>query len=222
MLFFSIFILMIVSSGSARAQEADTTLITQTDYIKDTIYAYPRSQTTGQIVPDTSETDTRKLSRANQAAIYSAILPGLGQIYNKKYWKLPIIYGVGFFLAYQVKYTNDQYQEFRRALLQIRDNDPRTDNPYGRLPGQEGSINPYNNIINEGTLENRIDDLRRNRDMFVILTIVWYFLNVADAHIDVHLKDFDIDDNLSFKITPVFEHTAMFTPVAGIGFSLKF
>ena len=121
-----------------------------------------------------------------KAAIYSSILPGAGQIYTKKYWKVPIIYsslatGIYFICDNQKKLTN-----FEDAYI-FRSNG-----------GNDNYINLYNNT----QLISIIDYYERNRDVSYIITAAIYLLNIVDASVDAHLFDFDISEDLSLETSP--------------------
>jgi Family of unknown function (DUF5683) len=135
--------------------------------------------------------DTLKAKRAlinplapAKAAFYSAILPGLGQAYNKKYWKIPIVYGaIGTGVAVYV-WNDNRYDlardAYKRRLLGVKD----------------GSI--YDKYSEE-TLINAQKGYQRARDIGLLLTIGMYVLNIIDANVDAHLKQFNVDDNLSIR-----------------------
>ena len=125
-----------------------------------------------------------------KAALLSAVLPGLGQAYNGSYWKIPIIYGGLLSLAATVQYFDYNYIKFRNALLAENDGNPETVNPYAVLNFSSRSI------------ANAVSANRRNRDYFMIITSLFYLLNVVEAHVDAHLQDFDISDELTFRIEP--------------------
>jgi len=137
------------------------------------------------------------------ATLYSAAVPGLGQAYNKKYWKIPIIYlgfGAGLFA---VNDNNNRLQEDRQDLI---DTQTGTGFPSGR---------------SEETIQARVDYFRRQRDLFIILTVFWYGLQVADAHIDAHLKEFEVNDDLSMKFDPFLQED-MGELTMGLSIKLKF
>ncbi len=140
---------------------------------------------------------------ARKATIYSAILPGLGQIYNKKYWKVPLIYiGFGAFV-YFIDWNNDQYTLFREAYSDMIDNDPNT-NSFKELD-IEGSFN-FDDPNQLSQLQDRIksakDASRRNRDLVIISTAAFYAINIIDASVDAHFFNFDISDDLTFNWGP--------------------
>ncbi len=150
-------------------------------------------------------TDTPR-NRPNKIALYSAILPGLGQAMNKKAWKIPIIYGGVTFLVYSSSNFNTKYDFFRDALFLEVDDNPDTVNETG---------------LNESQLRRRVDFFRRNRDFFYILTGVLYLLNVLDAHVDAHLKDFDVNDDIALGIKPSMVRNPWNIPNLGLTLQLK-
>ncbi|MBR9998384.1 MAG: hypothetical protein KFF73_05400 [Cyclobacteriaceae bacterium] len=139
---------------------------------------------------DTMMTDSSGENRANKAAMYAAILPGLGQIYNKRYWKLPILYGGAATMGFFIDYNHKKYEQFRNAYLE------KTSLP------EELWTDPLAINVAEDNLQNGIDFYRRNRDLLMILLAGVYFLQIVDAHVDAHLMDFDISEDISFRIQP--------------------
>ncbi|MBC5774858.1 hypothetical protein H8S95_12345 [Pontibacter sp. KCTC 32443] len=151
-----------------------------------------------------------KWNRPAKAALFSAVLPGLGQAYNKSYWKMPIIYATGGVLAYFYISHNNNYQDYREALLIRVDDDPNTVDKFA-------DSNIYGESRPNGTanLKRARDFYRRNRDLTILLSIGAYGLQVAEAYVHAHMKEFDISDELSLRvqpsIIPVTAHRA-FTP----------
>lgn len=128
-----------------------------------------------------------------KAALFSAVLPGLGQIYNGKYWKVPIIYGAIAGLGYAVVLSNDQYQLFRRARI-AEQNNIREENPLrGIMNGRYERIDP---------LTLAVDGFRRNRDFVIILLAGLYGLQIMDAIVDAHLIEFDVNEDLALRLQP--------------------
>ena len=143
-----------------------------------------------------------------RSALLSAVLPGLGQVYNKQYWKVPVIIGGAVMLGHYIKYQNRLYHSFRSALIAESDADPRTTNPFTGLSAEILQVN--------------VDQLRRDRDYLMIMTTFFYFLNIVDAHISAHLHEFQTNDELSMDIQPAIQQSALFSRSVGISFSLKF
>lgn len=153
-----------------------------------------------------------------KAALLSAAFPGLGQIYNGKYWKAPIIYAGFAGLAYAVVWNNDKYQLFRRVFLARQARIPvPAENPLNGLPLGDADLTQ---------LENFVNNFRRDRDYIIILMVGLYGLQIMDAIVDAHLMDFDTDKNLSFEIKPSgsnggLEH-GFSVPNYGIALTLRF
>lgn len=157
------------------------------------------------------DTDTIKIidSRIEEihspkkATIYSAVLPGLGQAYNKKYWKIPIIY-IGFgIIGYFIDWNNDNYQLYKVAYQHFADTIPET-NDYLDLDGAQGYDleNPTSRENFKSALIRQQDYNRRNRDLLIISMIGFYGLNIIDASVDAHLFNFDISDDLTMNWQP--------------------
>lgn len=154
-----------------------------------------------------SEVDSIKIKKVvavhspRKATLYSAVLPGLGQIYNRKYWKLPIVYGGFVTLGYFINFNNELYVKYKQAYSDIIDNDPST-NSFKKL-----NVNPIffeKEKILQLTERLRMakDGSRRNRDLVVISTAVFYALNILDASVDANFFNFDISDDLTINWVP--------------------
>lgn len=149
--------------------------------------------------------------KANRAALYSAILPGAGQIYNKKYWKPPILYAGFIAIGYSIEFNNRNYQTFKKAY-------------YYRVDGDSTTIDEYEKIYPDAnSLLVRKDYYRRTRDLMWIIASGVYILNIIDAYVDAQLSDFDISDNLSLKAQPVIQFARDKSPVPSLAltFNLK-
>lgn len=131
--------------------------------------------------------DTSKVHSPQLATLFSAIVPGAGQVYNKKYWKVPIIYAVGGALIYSTIFNHQKYNDFLGAYTYLLE----TDNE------QKGFENyPLDQ------LKSIKDQYRRYRDLSVIGLGLLYVLNIVDATVDGHLFDYDVGDDLSLRIEP--------------------
>lgn len=141
-----------------------------------------------------SDTSVAQMHSPHKASLYSMILPGLGQAYNKKYWKIPIIYaGFGAFY-YFVRINNNEYQLWREAYYHTL-----------QYPGGiEPPVNDYEELYYKDPefMKQNKDYYRRNRDFTYILSAVWYLLNVVDATVDAHLFNWDVSDNITMQIEP--------------------
>lgn len=145
----------------------------------------------------TVETKPRFIPNSNRAIWMALVIPGGGQIYNRKYWKLPIIYGGFVGCAYALTWNNRMYKDYSQAYLDIMDDDPNTKSYENFLPhgvSAEGK---------EDLFKKRKDFYRRYRDLSIFCFIGVYILSVIDAYVDAELSDFDISKDLGFKIEPV-------------------
>ena len=131
---------------------------------------------------------TEPIQSPRKAAILSSTLPGLGQIYNKKYWKIPIIYAGLLTSAYYINDNNVQYKLYKDAYLKRLDNNPDNDDFVGEY--------------SSGDLLILKDFYRRNREVSILCFVGTYIINVLDASVDAHLFDYDISEDISLQITP--------------------
>jgi hypothetical protein len=137
-----------------------------------------------------------------QRALWLAIvLPGAGQIYNRKYWKLPIIYGGFIGCIYAMKWNNQMYKDYSQAYLDIMDDDPTTQS-YNTFLHLGTTITSENLERYKSLFKSRKDYYRRYRDLSFFCLIGVYALSVIDAYVDAELSVFDISKDLSMKIKP--------------------
>lgn len=129
-----------------------------------------------------SKTKINPLAPA-KAAFYSAILPGLGQAYNKKYWKIPIVYGAIGSGIYFYTWNNKKYHQFRDAYKK-------------RLANEPGGGLDY---LDTSRLVSGQKFYQKNRDLSLLISVGLYILNIVDANVDAHLIQFNVNDNLSVK-----------------------
>jgi hypothetical protein len=141
----------------------------------------------------------------HKATMYSAVVPGLGQIYNKRYWKLPIIYGAAGIFIYQINYHSDEYNKYRNAYLDMTN----------------GKIDEFEVYSSEETLKNIKDNYRRNRDLSVIGLAAVYLLNILDATVDAHFFHYEINRNLSMQVVPAVSPMAL-SPEKSMGLTCSF
>lgn len=135
-----------------------------------------------------------KRHSATKAAWMSAVCPGLGQGYNRKYWKIPIVYaGLGG-LGYGIYHFGSRFIGFRNAYRIAVDGDSTTNSS-------------YRGISSTNALKEYRDYHKRNLDIISICTVVWYLLNIVDAAVDGHLYDWNMDDKLSMHIEPLMQPT---------------
>lgn len=140
------------------------------------------------------------IPNSNRALWLAMVVPGGGQIYNRKYWKLPIVYGGFVGCAYALGWNNKMYKDYSQAYLDIMDNDPNTKSYEDFVPPSvsiEGQEDRFKEIFRK-----RKDIYRRQRDMSIFCFIGVYVLSIIDAYVDAELSNFDISKDLSMKVEP--------------------
>ena len=165
-----IFFIFLFAFSFTKAQQSDSLKIEKTDSLKN------KKAVTKAIY-----------SSARKASIMSAILPGLGQAYNKKYWKMPIIYAALGGLGYWGVTNHTKYKYYSNNLRAEYDDDPNTVNT---------TLYSNSQLI---VLKN---DYKKYRDVAIIAGTVVYLINIIDANVDAHLKTFDVSDDLSLQVKP--------------------
>lgn len=167
-----------------------------------------------QILAEEEEEPKEKHS-PQRAAMLSATLPGLGQIYNRKYWKVPAVYAGFGAVIYFLEFNNSRYQLFRRAWVARVDGNPNTTDDFPAYSTDQ--------------LERATKYYQRNLEITYISAAAIYLLNILDATVDAHLLDFDVSKDLSMNVRPTViqfsnQNISMKNnaPVAGVKFSFKF
>lgn len=165
------------------------------------------------IISDDAQVEIVKTDQSHsprKASLYSAVLPGLGQAYNGKYWKIPILYaGLGT-LVYSINFNHRTLIDYTEAYYALL----HTDNPEAfRFKNQR--VTPE--VLNRG-----IEEYRRTRDYLIIISGIVYFLNIADALVDAHLNYFDMGEGLSLKIRPTGGQFQNNVNYAGLAITLNF
>jgi hypothetical protein len=156
------------------------------------------------IAKDTTKLEEIDPLRPSKAAFYSAIVPGLGQAYNKKYWKIPLVYGaIGTSLYFYID-NNKKYHNYRDAYKQ-------------RLLG----IPDKYDYLDDSRLIAAQRFYQRNRDLSLLVTVGFYILNIVDANVDAHLIQFNVSDKLSFQ-PDVYTNDINYKPNLGLTFNYKF
>lgn len=161
-----------------------------------------------------------------KAVWYSALMPGAGQIYNRKYWKLPILVGGFMGLAYGISFNSRYYTDYSNAYRDAYSDDPNANSyinflPYSYRDNKEWIENNKDWI--RRSLKNKKDYYRRNRDLCLVGMIAVYGLAMIDAYVDAQLYTFDISPDVSMKLSPaVLESTKKTPAVVGLQCSLVF
>jgi hypothetical protein len=190
-------VIFVLACGELAAQDPakrDTTAI-----LPDSAFTEPTEETV-EFQSMTGQFDPRK------ALLYSAVFPGAGQIYNKKYWKAPIVWGGIGLLVYAVDFYNQGYNQFRSELFGVLET------------GAAFSPSGYN----ESQLRTLTDAYRRQRDFFVVLTGMFYLLQMVDAHVDAHLKEFEVNPRLNISLRPMMENNVFTGTTTGFALTLRF
>ena len=147
----------------------------------------------------------------SRAAFYSAIFPGMGQMYNKKYWKAPIVWAALAIPTYYYQTNNSDYKRFRTAY-KLRKN------------GLQDEFTSDNGVstVSLQTLETAQKQLRENRDMSLLSGVIIYILQIVEASVNAHLLQFNTDDNLSFKPTLIMNPIRFEAPSVGLVLKYNF
>ena len=136
-----------------------------------------------------------------RAVWLSALFPGLGQIYNRRFWKLPILVGGFMGLGYGASWNNNMLSDYSRAYSDIMDNDPNTNSYMDFFPPTTNEAD-INKEWLKRTLKSRKDYFRRNRDLCIISMVGVYALAIVDAYVDASLSHFDVSPDLSINVAP--------------------
>ncbi|MEA1874371.1 MAG: DUF5683 domain-containing protein [Bacteroidota bacterium] len=148
----------------------------------------------------------KSVKSPRKASLYSAVLPGAGQIYNGKYWKAPIVWvGMGTF-AYMAIGNQSKFIRFKDAYL-LR---------------QDGGIDEFYDFLTPEALINEMDRYRRFRDLNIIGATLFYVIQIVDANVDAALSDFDVSDDISLRISQPESQFAVAQQSVGFTLTLKF
>jgi len=146
-----------------------------------------------------------------KALLYAAIAPGLGQIYNKKYWKLPLVYGGFVGIGMAINFYNGLYTKYKRDLFANLEDGYVNDSD--RRPGDTYTTKSYRVAV---------DRSKRSRDFWIIMMGAMYILQIVDAHVDAHLKEFDLNPQLHVSIEPMMEQNYMLGKQSGFSLVFRF
>ena len=206
----------VVAAVTASAEQADSAVVPP-QLTADSIGVKPAKQ----------KRDWNTWTPDPQRAMWLAlVVPGAGQIYNRKFWKLPIIYGGFMGCIYALTWNNMMYKDYSQAYLDIMDDDPGTAS-YNKFLHLGTQITPQNEERYKQIFKSRKDRYRRWRDMSFFVMIGVYALSVIDAYVDAELSVFDISKDLSLRVEPtVIRDTAAGSPLhagtIGLNCSLNF
>lgn len=157
----------------------------------------------------------------NRAVWLSALFPGLGQIYNRRYWKLPIIVGGFMGLGYATSWNNKQFQDYSQGYRDLLDADPTTNSYMNFFPPNTSEADLDQTWLTQ-TMESRKDYYRRNRDLCIICLVGLYLLCMVDAYVDASLAHFDISPSLSMDLQPAMMLTPDRNVAVGLNWAFNF
>lgn len=203
---------LIILSLSAQEKQKDSTVV---DSVKTDL------NKKGVVIKDVIVEKREEINplAPSKAAFYSAILPGLGQIYNKRYWKVPLVYAALGTGVYVYVTNDDLYDRFRTAFKRRKagfiDDEFYDINNSGVVVG--------NPDLSDAALQDAQERYQRDRDLALVVTIGLYALNIIDANVDAHLRQFNVDDNLSINFKPYLEYNPInANPNYGMALTIKF
>lgn len=164
---------------------------------------------------------TNDVSNVKKATTLACIFPGAGQIYNRSYWKVPFVVGGFASMIYCIDWNNRGFQRFKKAYNLLADYEQHPD----KYPN--GPTDEFQGRYSASYIKNMRDNFRRNRDLCIIISGALYALQIIDAHVDAHLKDYDISDDLTMNLEPLVDYPYIPSmnanrPVFGFNMSLKF
>lgn len=157
-----------------------------------------------------------------RAVWMSALCPGLGQVYNRRYWKIPIVIGGYMGLIYATSWNNGMLNDYTRAYRDIMDNDPSTNSYMNFFPPTTSESSLDKSWLTK-VLQQRKNFYRRNRDLCIICMVGVYFLAMIDAYVDASLSHFDISPQLSMDVAPtIFRESRGDKPAFGLAWAITF
>lgn len=201
--FFMVASLLFVYAGAARAQQHTTVATDDTlKVVGGNLTLADKRVLSGDSVPLRHRRDwSTWRPNAKRAMWLAIVLPGAGQIYNRKYWKVPIVYGGFVGCAYAMRWNNQMYRDYSQAYLDIMDDDPNTQS-YNQFLHLGAKIDASNLQRYQTLFKKRKDKFRRWRDLSFFCLVGVYALSIVDAYVDASLSEFDISKDLSLRVEP--------------------
>ena len=182
----------------------------------------PVSEVVDSIITDVN--GKTKVHLPRKATIYSAVLPGLGQIYNHKWWKVPFIYGGFAAIGYMAYDANQQQQLLLKSYWQIADENPET-NIYLEIPDFPEDFSEFDQSAVSKYRTWFVENMRsaeRYRNLYLIGAAGFYLLNILDANVNAHFLDFDISEDLSLNLSPIMIDPIACRPIPGMTLVFNF
>ncbi|MDX9748798.1 MAG: DUF5683 domain-containing protein [Paludibacter sp.] len=177
------------------------------------------AQTTQERLPADTTERAATLAEPSKVIWWGAAIPGYGQILNKKYWKLPIVYAGFLGCYYAINWNSNRYVSYKNGYLDITDTDDATNSyldllPEGRTIESFGGRQAFTGLLKSG-----MDQSRYYRDLTVIISIAYYGLTIIDAFVDAHLADFDISSDLSMRVRPMVRREQQYSYTSSSGYT---
>lgn len=230
-------LLLVVSSGmSAKAQESpydysvnDSTVYVDGDMLVRTPLEFTATEENDSVMTVVVDEhspyglDGKKVFNPSpeRAVWMSALFPGLGQIYNRRYWKLPIVIGGFMGLGYATSWNNRQLQDYTQAYRDLTDDDPSTKSYMNFFPPNTSEDSLDKNWLTS-VMQSRRDFYRRNRDLCIICCVGLYLLCMVDAYVDASLAHFDISPDLAIDWSPAMMVNPARKVSVGLNWALTF
>lgn len=204
--------LCLASPAAAQKEEVSADSVSLTHAVSDSVVVnravYEDSVADGRIfMADTLKNVRPKRNwatwrpNAKRAMWLAIVLPGAGQIYNRKYWKLPFVYGGFVGCAYAMRWNNQMFRDYSQAYMDIMDDDPNTQS-YNQFLHLGAKIDSSNLERYKRLFKNRKDKFRRWRDLSFFCLVGVYAISIIDAYVDASLSEFDISKDLSLRVEP--------------------
>ena len=204
--------LCLASPAAAQKEEVSADSVSLTHAVSDSVVinraVYEDSVVDGRIfMVDTLKNVRPKRNwatwrpNAKRAMWLAIVLPGAGQIYNRKYWKLPFVYGGFVGCAYAMRWNNQMFRDYSQAYMDIMDDDPNTQS-YNQFLHLGAKIDSSNIDRYQRLFKNRKDKFRRWRDLSFFCLVGVYAISIIDAYVDASLSEFDISKDLSLRVEP--------------------
>ncbi|MFA9389927.1 MAG: DUF5683 domain-containing protein [Prolixibacteraceae bacterium] len=161
-----------------------------------------------------------KVHLPGKATIYSAVLPGLGQVYNRQWWKVPFIYGGFGALAYYINGFNTASNTYLQAYYDLKDLNPATTSYQQFYDQPVDELSPPSSWVEY--FKGKVDSNTRSRNLYMIGAAGFYLINILDANVNAHFIDFDISEDLTLNVVPIAIDPYSNLPIPGMTLVFNF
>lgn len=191
--------IMIALPELATAQGKDSLIVRESGVVSMKADTGKPAKAAPKKIDSLKKTDTVKRHSPRKAALRSAIIPGWGQIYNKKYWKVPIVYAAVGIPAYLYVDNKRWYDRTRYALAVVANKSYNNPDSMAKVHSR---LKPLVDLRSENSLLNYRNEFRKNMDYSILFGLLFWGLNIVDATVDAHLKGFNVNDDISLRVKP--------------------